>query len=87
VWIFGIWVSWFAIFVGGTNIILANPFQIWELLFAEHLFGSDNEEDSLALMITYLGPPPAEFLERSEVSQDYFDEQGQPSMIWRVKYC
>ncbi|KAL9130562.1 MAG: hypothetical protein Q9217_001275 [Psora testacea] len=50
--------------------------DIWELLFAEHLFGSENEKDSLALMITYLGPPPAEFLERSEVRQVYFDEQG-----------
>ncbi len=32
-------------------------------------------------MIQYMGPPPAKFLERSEVRQDYFDEQGQLPMI------
>ena len=33
--------------------------QSWGLLFAEHLFGSDNEEDNLASMVTYLGQPPS----------------------------
>ncbi|KAL9100958.1 MAG: hypothetical protein Q9163_003722 [Psora crenata] len=46
---------------------------IWELLFAEHLFGSDNEQDSLAMMITYLGPPPSELWERSQFRGHYFD--------------
>jgi serine/threonine-protein kinase SRPK3 len=50
--------------------------QIWELLFAEHLFGSDNEQDSLAMMITYLGPPPSELLERSQLREHYFDNHG-----------
>ncbi|KFZ04336.1 hypothetical protein V502_10227 [Pseudogymnoascus sp. VKM F-4520 (FW-2644)] len=53
---------------------------IWNLgvvlLCGEHLFGRDNERDALALMIKYLGPPPVEFLKRSDVYLQYFDEQG-----------
>ena len=30
----------------------------------------------LAEMIAYLGPPPKEFLQRSEESSEYFDEHG-----------
>ncbi|KFY84363.1 hypothetical protein V500_09378 [Pseudogymnoascus sp. VKM F-4518 (FW-2643)] len=44
---------------------------IWELLCGEHLFGRDNERDALALMIKYLGPPPVEFLKRSDVYLQY----------------
>jgi len=47
---------------------------VWELLFGEYLFGSDNEKDSLAMMVTYLGPPPKEFLERSKIRDLYFND-------------
>ncbi|KAL9606985.1 MAG: hypothetical protein Q9167_008058 [Letrouitia subvulpina] len=49
---------------------------VWELLFAEHLFGSNDEQDSLAMMISYLGPPPSELLERSQLREHYFDDHG-----------
>ncbi|OBT76959.1 CMGC/SRPK protein kinase [Pseudogymnoascus sp. 05NY08] len=49
---------------------------VWELLCGEHLFGRYNELDALASMIKYLGPPPAEFLKRSNAHLQYFDEQG-----------
>jgi len=55
---------------------LADLPQIWELLFAEHIFGNDSEQDSLALMIKYLGPPPPELLERSQLREQYFDKRG-----------
>ncbi|KFY48078.1 hypothetical protein V496_10330 [Pseudogymnoascus sp. VKM F-4515 (FW-2607)] len=49
---------------------------VWELLCGEHLFGKDNEQEALAKMIRYLGLPPVEFLKRSDVHLQYFDEQG-----------
>ncbi|OBT64998.1 hypothetical protein VE03_05702 [Pseudogymnoascus sp. 23342-1-I1] len=49
---------------------------IWEILCGEHLFGRDNEWGTLAMMIKYLGPPPIEFLKRSNIYSQYFDEQG-----------
>lgn len=58
-------------------ITRSNLIQVWELLFAEHLFGSDNEKDSLAILVTYLDPPPSEMLERSEVRELFFDNHGQ----------
>ena len=50
--------------------------HLWELLFAEHLFGSTNVQNSLAMMIKYLGPPPSEVLERSPIRGRYFDDHG-----------
>lgn len=34
----------------------------------------------LAEMVAYMGPPPAEFLQRSEESWSYFDKQGSRSI-------
>jgi len=50
---------------------------VWELLFAERLFGSGNEQDGLAMMITYLGPPPSELLERNQIRGQFFDDHGE----------
>ena len=60
----------------GAIVSPADRPQVWELLFAEHLFGSNDEQDSLAMMISYLGPPPSELLERSRLRENYFDEHG-----------
>jgi serine/threonine-protein kinase SRPK3 len=66
--------------VGSYNFATDLP-QVWELLFAEHLFGSDNEEDGFAMMITYLGPPPSELLERSQIRGHYFDDHGEYFLV------
>ncbi|KAH9212821.1 kinase-like domain-containing protein [Leptodontidium sp. 2 PMI_412] len=50
--------------------------EIWELLFSEHIFGSSTERGCLEMMITYLGPPPMEFLQRNALPSLYFDEHG-----------
>ena len=55
---------------------LPNNVQVWELLCGEYLFGKDNERESLAKMITYLGLPTVAFLERSNVRSEYFDDKG-----------
>ena len=65
-----------SVVIGVKLIPPADLPQLWELLFAEHLFGSNSEQDSLAMMITYLGPPPPEWLERSQVRERYFDDHG-----------
>ncbi|MCJ1291464.1 hypothetical protein MMC34_003008 [Xylographa carneopallida] len=59
--------------------------MIWDLFEDKQLFNGIGEEsqtyshrDHLAEMITYLGPPPVEFLRRSKVSPVYFTEDG----IW-----
>ena len=41
------------------------------------LFGSNNENESLAMMVTYLGPAPSELLQRNKVHELYFDDHGQ----------
>lgn len=72
IWNFGVLVSIY------THLTDRNWwYQVWELLCGEHLFGKDNEHDTLAKMIRYLGSPPVEFLKRSDVHLQYFDEQGQ----------
>ncbi|MCJ1385099.1 hypothetical protein MMC17_008218 [Xylographa soralifera] len=59
--------------------------MIWNIFEDKHLFngiGAGSQAHSyrchLAEMIAYLGPPPVEFLRRSKVSSNYFDEDG----IW-----
>lgn len=38
--------------------------------------GKYKNQHHLAEMIAYMGPPPLEFLERSEESWEYFDRKG-----------
>ncbi|MCJ1256343.1 hypothetical protein MMC24_004164 [Lignoscripta atroalba] len=57
--------------------------MIWDLFGNKHMFDGRNKTNKeysnrqhLAEMIAYLGPPPKEFLQRSEESSEYFDEHG-----------
>lgn len=56
--------------------------QIWDLFEDHHLFdgrgpdGRHSDAQLLAEMIAMLGPPPAEFLRKSSLSQNYWDISG-----------
>lgn len=78
IWNFGVLVSQIAIVKGGRTQC-TDEIQIWELLFAEHLFGKTDERGCLESMIRYIGAPSKECLERCERSDAFFDEKG--------KYC
>lgn len=60
--------------------------QVWELLFAEHLFGSNHEQDSLAMMIICLGLLPSELLERSQICGYYFDDHDEYVLVHAEKW-
>lgn len=52
---------------------------MWEMLFAERLFGETLEpleSSSVGLMIQYLGAPSKSFLDRCKKAGTYFDEDG-----------
>ncbi|RMZ81404.1 hypothetical protein DV738_g2284, partial [Chaetothyriales sp. CBS 135597] len=55
---------------------------IWDLFENRHLFHALDENDEVsatyhvAEMVGYLGIPPLEYLQRSEVTKNVFDEQG-----------
>ena len=54
---------------------------MWDLLEGGHLFfakknGILDDEQHLAEMVSLLGPPPLEFLKRSEKCYQYWDSQG-----------
>ncbi|GAB1731235.1 hypothetical protein NU195Hw_g8206t1 [Hortaea werneckii] len=49
---------------------------IWELLFAEQIFGSTDENGSIESMIKYIGAPPRDFLDACAHSQAFFDSNG-----------
>jgi hypothetical protein len=46
------------------------------MIFDERLFGDIDKFQSLELMIKYLGAPSRDFLNRCEMSDDFFDKQG-----------
>ncbi|KAK2865345.1 hypothetical protein FQN49_003671 [Arthroderma sp. PD_2] len=55
--------------------------MVWDLAESNHLFFAKkdrilNDEQHLAEMVSLMGPPPLEFLERSERSLEYWDSQG-----------
>ena len=55
--------------------------QIWDLFEGGRLFravkdGHLNDEQHLAEMVSLLGPPPKEFLEKSDKSRQYWDPEG-----------
>ncbi|KAF2161840.1 hypothetical protein M409DRAFT_58907 [Zasmidium cellare ATCC 36951] len=57
--------------------------QIWDLFEGYHLFGdifsSNGKHDPfkhLALMVALLGPPPGDFVRRSETTEQCFDRDG-----------
>ncbi|POR33360.1 Serine/threonine-protein kinase SRPK [Tolypocladium paradoxum] len=56
---------------------------IWDLFEGEHLFGDIFDAKGghdpfkhLALMVALIGPPPSEFVKRSETTQQCFDPSG-----------
>lgn len=53
-----------------------NDFKVADLISGKQSFPVDNDWDHLALLIAYLGPPPTDFLRRSEASLKYFTEKG-----------
>ena len=62
--------------------------QIWDLFEGGRLFyavkgGSLNDEQHLAEMVSLMGPPPREFLERSEKCGQYWDSEGEFLRIYR----
>ncbi|PMD18730.1 protein kinase [Hyaloscypha hepaticicola] len=55
--------------------------MMWDLLEGNHLFfaeknGMLNDEQHVAEMVSFLGPPPPEYLKRSEKCYQYWDSQG-----------
>lgn len=59
--------------------------QIWDFFFKTHMFrnkgpdGKPSLAHHLAEMVALLGPPPLKFLQRSEKSLQFWDEQGKSS--------
>lgn len=45
-------------------------------LFLAHKLGALNNEQHLAEMVSLIGPPPLEFLQRSPNCHIYWDERG-----------
>ncbi|KAM3440382.1 hypothetical protein NHJ13734_003321 [Beauveria thailandica] len=55
--------------------------EVWDLLEGKRLFltkndGANDDEQHLAEIVAFIGPPPVEFLQRSERCARYFDESG-----------
>lgn len=58
---------------------------MWEMLFAERLFGETLdpfESSSIRLMIRYLGTPPKRFLDRCKKAGTFFGEDGSYLFDW-----
>jgi serine/threonine-protein kinase SRPK3 len=59
-----------------------NSGQVWDLFQPKRLFSPHNgdgiysERHHLARMVAVMGPPPLDFLQRSEKSKKYWDEEG-----------
>lgn len=59
----------------------AKSVQAWDAVEGGQLFfglknGMLNDEQHLAEMVSLMGPPPREFLDRSEKCREYWDSQG-----------
>jgi hypothetical protein len=56
--------------------------QIWDLFENRHLFKAEDENGELTgthhivEMVSYLGLPPLEYIQRSDVTQKVFDAQA-----------
>ncbi|KAK9384674.1 kinase-like domain-containing protein [Lipomyces mesembrius] len=55
---------------------------VWDLFESRHLFtaedgnGQNSNVHHLAEMVALLGPPPTEFLQRSDYASEFFDDDG-----------
>lgn len=65
-----------------TSSVHANfPVKIWNLIEDGNLFtpvkkGHFDDELHFAEMVSLMGPPPEEFLERSDQCRQYWDAEG-----------
>lgn len=62
--------------------------QIWDLFEGQHLFGAIFDQNGnhdpfkhLALMVALIGPPPADFVQRSETTSQCFDYNGKRHQV------
>lgn len=68
-------------------IIALTLIEIWDLFEAKRLFqarddnGDDCPTSCVAEMVGYLGPPPLDFIKKSEIAMRAFNEQGQSGEI------
>ena len=73
-----------------TWISLADLSQIWDLFEGNRLISGYNgrfsEQHHLAHMVAILGPPPLDFLQRSEKSRTFWDAEG-TSRMPRIERC
>ncbi|KAI7413511.1 hypothetical protein KC336_g11364 [Hortaea werneckii] len=58
---------------------------IWEMLFAEQIFGSTDENGSIESMIKYIGAPPRDFLDACAHSQAFFDSDDAVKLEDRIE--
>lgn len=70
-------------FLTETLSILLTDEQIWDLFEDHHLFNgvyTDGEYcpyKHMAKIVAFLGPPPAEFVGRSEITKNCVDSEGE----------
>lgn len=88
IWNVGVLVSCLFTLSGGENSVSLLSIrsvdlpQVWDLFQNKHMFDArdTNKKESslyhLAEMIALLGPPPRDFLKRSAIASEYFDEHG-----------
>jgi hypothetical protein len=65
--------------------LLICPTQIWDLFEGGRLFravkdGHLNDEQHLAEMVSLMGQPPREFLDRSAKCRQFWDSEGELSL-------
>ncbi|KAK4495633.1 hypothetical protein PRZ48_012901 [Zasmidium cellare] len=66
---------------------------IWDLVEPDRLFtardenGRYSEEHHLAQMVSVLGPPPQDFLQRSRKCEKYWDQNGEPGTTQQLGHA
>jgi len=74
-------------------VTLHGDIQAWSLFEKGHIFPNRPLETDLdhahrfAEMISLLGPPPFEFLRRSEESLKFWDEHGKSTKSYSLSVC
>ena len=76
----------------GYVLTLTSLMETWDFLQGSRLFFARrnqvlNDEQHLAEIVALLGPPPLEFLSRSEQCRLYWDDQGTALFLeyWRLR--
>jgi len=76
-------VLWYVLPLTTIRLFLANvPIKIWNLLEDGNLFkpfkgGHLKDEIHFAEMVSLIGPPPKQFLQRSDQCGKYWDAEGE----------